>query len=58
VIVLIIVAVVLFTGGMGTTDETNVDLNVDVPTPSMPEAPSLPEAPDVPAIEPPTAPAE
>ena len=49
VVVLAIVAYVVWSGGAGVPDaaDTNVDVNIDVPAPKMPE---------LPAVEPPTIP--
>ena len=57
VIVLLIIAFVVFTnGGMSGGRDTNVDINVDLPRPTMPEAPKMPALPDVPSVDRPSVP--
>ena len=52
--VLVIIAIVVFSSGsLNRATDTNVDLDVDLPAPSLPEAPKMPDLPDV---EPPTLP--
>ena len=41
------------TGGLNRATDTNVDLDVDLPAPELPEAPKMP---DLPEVEPPTLP--
>ncbi|HYC67989.1 hypothetical protein [Brevundimonas sp.] len=54
VVVLVIIAIVVFSnGGLNRATDTKVDLDVDLPAPSLPEAPKMPELPDV---EPPSVP--
>ena len=53
-VVLVIIAIVVFSnGGLNRATDTNVDLDVDLPSPTLPEAPDLPE---LPAVEPPSVP--
>ncbi|RZJ01219.1 MAG: hypothetical protein EON90_04280 [Brevundimonas sp.] len=57
VVVAIIAFVVWNNGGVSTPDpdETNVDVNIDLPQPKLPELPQ-PKLPDMPNVEPPTVP--
>jgi hypothetical protein len=41
---------------MNTGKDTNVDIDVDLPRPTLPDAPKMPDLPDVPPVEPPTVP--
>ncbi len=57
VIVLLIIAFVVFTnGGMTGARDTHVDINVDLPRPTMPDAPKMPDLPRVPPVDRPTLP--
>jgi len=56
VVVLIIGFVVFTSGGMSPGRDTNVDINVDLPRPTMPDAPKIPDLPDMPSVEPPSVP--
>ena len=57
VVVAIIAFVVWQNGGVSApkADETNVDVNIDLPQPKLPDLPQ-PELPDMPNVEPPTVP--
>ena len=51
---LIIIAVVMFSnGGLNAAKDTNVDVDVDLPTPTLPDAPKMP---DLPEVQPPSLP--
>lgn len=55
VVVVIIIAFVVFSnGGMSPGKDTNVDINVDLPRPSLPDAPKMPDIPDTPSVQPPS----
>lgn len=56
VVVLIIAFVVFSQGGMSGTKDTNVDIDVDLPRPTLPDAPKAPDLPDMPSVEPPSVP--
>lgn len=58
VVVVIIIGVVLLTrgGGVETPNGTDVEINVDVPRPTLPDAPRLPDLPAPPPVEPPSVP--
>lgn len=47
-VVLVIIAIVVFSnGGLNRATDTKVDLDVDLPAPTLPEAPKMPDLPDV-----------
>lgn len=52
-VVLAVVAWLLFSNGAMGDRDTDVDVNIDVPAPSLPDAPKMP---DLPQIEPPSLP--
>lgn len=54
VVIALIVAAVLFLNNAPTQDsgDTNLDVNIDVPTPSMPELPEAPKMPQMPSPAP------
>ncbi len=57
VVVLLIIAFVVFSsGGTSPGKDTKVDINVDLPRPTMPEGPKLPRLPEVPSVDRPTVP--
>ena len=56
-LVIIIIAVVMFSsGGVSTPDSTDIDVDIDVPRPELPDAPKMPDLPDIPPVEPPSVP--
>ncbi|MBF0665966.1 MAG: hypothetical protein IR159_10595 [Brevundimonas sp.] len=56
-VVLVIIAIVVFSnGGLERATGTEVDLDVDLPAPTLPDAPKAPDLPDLPQVEPPTVP--
>ncbi len=56
-VVLVIIAIVVFSsGGLNRAAETEVDLDVDLPAPELPDAPKMPDLPEVPTVEPPSVP--
>lgn len=59
VVIALIVAAVLFLNNAPTKDggDTNLDVDIDVPAPSLPELPDAPKMPDLPEVPSP-APAE
>ena len=52
VVVAIIAAVLYMKGDGAAPGETNLDVNIDIPAPRLPDAPRLPEAPTLPPVEP------
>jgi hypothetical protein len=56
VVVVIIAFVALSNGGMPAPGGTDIDVDIDLPRPELPDAPTVPDLPDVPQIEPPTMP--
>lgn len=57
VLVVLVIAFVVFSqGGVSGTKDTNVDIDVDLPRPTLPDGPRVPDLPDMPSIEPPTVP--
>lgn len=54
VVIALIIAAVLFLNNAPANDagDTNLDVNIDVPTPTMPELPDAPKMPDLPGPAP------
>ena len=59
-VVVIIIAVVVFSnrGAIEAPDGTDVSVDIDLPRPELPDAPKMPDLPDVPPVNPPTLPPE
>ncbi|WP_296170223.1 L,D-transpeptidase [uncultured Brevundimonas sp.] len=59
VVVVAIIAVVIFANGgasVPTPDSTDVNVDIDLPRPNLPDAPKMPDLPSPPPIEPPSVP--
>jgi len=54
VVIALIIAAVLFLNNAPTQDrgDTNLDVNIDVPTPSIPDLPDAPKMPELPSPAP------
>ncbi len=57
-VVVAIIAAVLYMNGdrAAGPGDTNLDVNIDIPAPRLPDAPKMPDPPTLPDIEPPAAP--
>lgn len=57
VVAVAIIAWFVFAGGVTpSAPDNSVDIDVDLPTPTLPDGPTVPDLPNPPPVEPPTVP--